>query len=619
MNAKANMIVSPRLAWNKMPKTWRWEYFKVVNAGNGQIALHCKAHNRFVRMNNIGGVDASRASFAHTLPRGWKWERFTVVNAGGGNIALHNRAHNRFVRMGNKLKMDVSPPRSARSLPKGWKWERFRIVQRGACKNKAIAGAGRRRRARKGAPGKMLPGWCVALHSKTHGRFARMNFIGDMDTSGRKAWNRLPRTWTWERFKVVKAGNGQVALHSRAHNRFVRMINNGRLVASPKRSSRFLPKNWAWERFTVVNAGNGQIALHNKAHKRFVRMTNKANMGASSPLGAKRLPITWSWERFTVARYGCPKPRKKARGRRGRRVVKRRPRRCRGCAAPYPGVAVRQYLRVGTGDFTLKIKFKMKMRAFTSASLVFSGGNHVGLDPMFTRGNGRKGSWKATKQHGVGPPPMRWHCLVIKRKLGELSGYLNGRYAFSRPMRGPVQHVDIRPVRNTIWVKDFYFQRGWQPSVRCAAGCGVKIGGRSLLHYPALSAQRSAVPQAGSILAQPHVVPDPGWIELQWTVDVVRSDAEGRENHKLVNLRGSSRDGFLLRLPNGEPQKAEAAATRAMLDELESLQDEDMFNEVTGFMQVGEKANHTGSEPDGFARHNATNNRRLRVRGLTDA
>ena len=33
------------------------------------------------------------------IPDGWTWERFTVVDAGNGEIALHSTIHNRFVRM----------------------------------------------------------------------------------------------------------------------------------------------------------------------------------------------------------------------------------------------------------------------------------------------------------------------------------------------------------------------------------------------------------------------------------------------------------------------------------------------------------------------------------------
>ena len=39
-------------------------------------------------------------------------------------------------------------------------------------------------------------------------------------------------------------------------------------------------EEWTWERFTVVDAGNGEIALHNTFHNRFVRM-NQEGMDAS--------------------------------------------------------------------------------------------------------------------------------------------------------------------------------------------------------------------------------------------------------------------------------------------------------------------------------------------------
>merc|ERR1719428_2214905 len=103
-----------------------------------------------------------------------------------------------------------------------------------------------------------------------------MNSLLDMDSSSPMAANRMPGFWTWERFTVVNAGNGQIALHNRVHNRFVKMTQKGRVMASPYRSASKLPRGWAWERFTVVKAGNGQVALFNNAHKRFIRMTNKA-------------------------------------------------------------------------------------------------------------------------------------------------------------------------------------------------------------------------------------------------------------------------------------------------------------------------------------------------------
>ena len=49
-----------------------------------------------MKPNEVKGTDAER-ELADGLPRGWYWERFVVVDAGNGEIALHNSAHNRFL------------------------------------------------------------------------------------------------------------------------------------------------------------------------------------------------------------------------------------------------------------------------------------------------------------------------------------------------------------------------------------------------------------------------------------------------------------------------------------------------------------------------------------------
>ena len=50
-------------------------------------------------------MDGSDTKDADQLPDDWNWERFRVVDAGDGQIALHNSIDNRFVRM-NYDKMD---------------------------------------------------------------------------------------------------------------------------------------------------------------------------------------------------------------------------------------------------------------------------------------------------------------------------------------------------------------------------------------------------------------------------------------------------------------------------------------------------------------------------------
>lgn len=363
---------------------------------------------------------------------------------------------------------------------------------------------------------------------------------------------------------MVNAGNGQIALHSRSHNRFARMNSRGAMVGSPSQFAHKLSRKWTWERFTVVSAGNGEIALHNKVHNRFVRMTRNAKIGVSPRKPAQFLPKSWTWERFRIVQSGRCKIRKRKvpkrkKVRRRRRRIHRKRRSCpRGCRAARkdPTVNLRQFIKAGKGDFTVKLIFKLKRRSFTSAAIVFSGGNRVGLDPLYTsRSAGGWGSWRARRQYGRGPRPMLWHCLVLRRKMGKVSGFLNGRFIFSRPMTDTVSFVDLAAVRNVMWVKDFVLKRGWHAGLSCRPGCGLKLGG--LLQTSTRNAQGLPAP-VGSLL---------------WRVNLLSTDSEGKERHHAVKLIGSSREGFLLAPLDKELHErrqrpgleAEVAAAKAVL------------------------------------------------------
>jgi len=152
----------------------------------------------------------------------------------------------------------------------------------------------------------MIVGTEVALHSGQHNVFARMNpDKGEMDASGSKAATALPSSWTWERFTVVNAGNGQVAFHSSIHGRFIRLRgDNGNLDNSGYKGADDLPPHWLQERFTVVDAGNGDYAFHNSYCNKFMRMRDNADMDGSGVKGVDELPSSWTWERFKVVDGG---------------------------------------------------------------------------------------------------------------------------------------------------------------------------------------------------------------------------------------------------------------------------------------------------------------------------
>ncbi|CAE7607380.1 unnamed protein product [Symbiodinium sp. CCMP2592] len=90
-----NMDSHGPLAEGRILNEWTWEQFEVVDAGDGQVALFCPAHNRFVKMTSGGtvqrGTEKSQSSAVTSE------ERFAVMPKAANTIALHNSAANRFL------------------------------------------------------------------------------------------------------------------------------------------------------------------------------------------------------------------------------------------------------------------------------------------------------------------------------------------------------------------------------------------------------------------------------------------------------------------------------------------------------------------------------------------
>jgi len=257
-----------------------WERFTVVDAGNGQIALHSARWNRFAKTG--GGVSPVQA--ASRLPPAHEWgaERFTVVvDAARSQIALHS--NNAFLQMTPDGKVQNTGHMDINHLPDSHTWERFRVLQVEAY---------------------LQPGDTVALHCAVHNRFLRMNANGIMDRSDALNWNALNGGYTWERFTVVDGQDGQVALHSAVHNRFVKMDGGHMSGSAHKAADALPPKNeWTYERFAVVPAMHGDenvIALHSTFHNRFIAMTWDGV--TAHAMNAHELPDGATWERFRVVK-----------------------------------------------------------------------------------------------------------------------------------------------------------------------------------------------------------------------------------------------------------------------------------------------------------------------------
>ncbi|CAE7344359.1 unnamed protein product [Symbiodinium natans] len=118
--------------------SWIWERWTVIDAGNGEIALHHQRSNRFLGINEHGlyGHVAAASHFHHSwvhhrfrvdaLPDGWTHQqfRFQIIV-----VALFNHAHHRWLRM-HHWDLDRSSPHGL-NFPAGWLWERFLVVDVG--------------------------------------------------------------------------------------------------------------------------------------------------------------------------------------------------------------------------------------------------------------------------------------------------------------------------------------------------------------------------------------------------------------------------------------------------------------------------------------------------------
>ncbi len=155
----------------------------------------------------------------------------------------------------------------------------------------------------------------VLLYNLEHKRLVRMRASdGFADGGGQmtqEAAAAIPADWTWERFRVVDAGQGRVALYSDVSRLFLRTTPSGeldggqRLDALASRKNWYeLPSSWTWEQFEVVDVGGGAIALYNPSVGRFVRMKAPAADGKvdcdGTPSSSPILPAAWTYERFKV-------------------------------------------------------------------------------------------------------------------------------------------------------------------------------------------------------------------------------------------------------------------------------------------------------------------------------
>ena len=161
------------------PAGWIWEQFTVIDAGNGEIALHHQRTNSFLGVNAHGlyGIHAP----ASQLPAGWLDQRFEVVTASSGYFGLFNRHSKNYVSVGHHHGTYIwhSP---TKDLPLGHTHQQFRahLVQP-----------------------LLKPGNIVALWNIAHKKYMRMHH-GDVDVGFvHHHPTHFHHGWHWEQFIVV--------------------------------------------------------------------------------------------------------------------------------------------------------------------------------------------------------------------------------------------------------------------------------------------------------------------------------------------------------------------------------------------------------------------------------
>ena len=115
-----------------LSKGWlRWEWFKVIDLGNGLVGLFNPASQRWLRVavyRPSGDIVVDSVSQQDTFADWWKAEFFQLFDAGDGHVGLYNPLVQRWV--GASPKREAVAKRSNPSPPTGKvgaQWEYFRL------------------------------------------------------------------------------------------------------------------------------------------------------------------------------------------------------------------------------------------------------------------------------------------------------------------------------------------------------------------------------------------------------------------------------------------------------------------------------------------------------------
>lgn len=238
------------------------EQFKILDQGNGFIALQSVANNRFVTAAQNGNqpLVASATSIGDS-------EQFRPADQGNGKFVLIAKVNGKYVCADIFISGSAPPLIANRTAVGGW--EQFQMVFMPAVKPVNVI---------------------FALISSSTGKYVTADFY--LSDAHPPLVADRPALLGWERFQMLDTGRGTINVRSFTNGRFISadMFVSG---TEPPLIADRVPA-LGWEEFELLDAGEGYVALRAMANGKYVSAT-----GPGGRLLANQFYVGPS-ERFTL-------------------------------------------------------------------------------------------------------------------------------------------------------------------------------------------------------------------------------------------------------------------------------------------------------------------------------
>ena len=254
------------------------------------VALHNIFFRRYINADSTGQVRSSgEHNFELGLPPNNQNERWTVVDAGEGQIALHHPRYNGFLRFKDGLDLRRNTaPKDFQASESGWEAETFKVVNLGGGTGIFGLNPATKRFVSVGPGSTYVTNPSDVLHAGwTHQQF-RVEVLKPRLTPGTTVglWSPVWKHW------IGRSSRWWMLVTERSLCRTPLSRPSCRSKTEmPKASSPIYPRQlttiWPSCRFQVVPTGDGTIALHNPEATQFLAMSVP---GHAYGVGCRRHP-----------------------------------------------------------------------------------------------------------------------------------------------------------------------------------------------------------------------------------------------------------------------------------------------------------------------------------------